>query len=151
MDAEPSFFSIDFEETLLIAVVILIVVAMRIIPRLIAGVPFVEAADVKRLLDAGEAEVVVDVRSAGDFNGKLGHIPGAINLPFVEIAERLKALGPELERFKDEPIFVNCRTENVAAHGARRLKKAGFTKVAIVKGGMRAWKRKGLPIEKDVG
>jgi rhodanese-related sulfurtransferase len=151
MDAESSFFDIDFEEILLVAFVILLVMAMRIIPRLIARVPFVDPGEVKRMLDAGEAEVVVDVRSVGDFNGKLGHIPGAVSLPFVDMGERLKALGPEMERFKDEPIFVNCRTENIAAHGARRLKKAGFTKVAVVKGGMRAWKRKGLPIERDEG
>ena len=151
MDAEPSSFSVDFEEALLIGFVILMVMAMRFLPRLIAGVPFVDPRDVKRMLDAGEAEVVVDVRSAGAFNGRLGHIPGAINLPFVDMAERLKELGPRMGTFKDEPVFVNCRTENVAAHGARRLKKAGFTKVAIVKGGMRAWKRKGLPIEKAEG
>ena len=138
----------DFQDLSFLVLAGLSFAVFKMLPRLIAGVPFVDPGDVKRMLDAGEAEVVVDVRSAGDFNGKLGHIPGAINLPLPDLTERLKQMTPDMEHLKYEPVFVNCRRENIAAHAARRLKKAGFIKVAVVKGGIKAWNRNGLPIER---
>ena len=128
---------------------VLAVASWKITPRLIARVPFVDPGEVKRMLDAGEAEVVLDVRTEDQFNGKLGHIPGAVCLPFVLMPERLKGLESQMSQFKDEPVFVTCNTENVASHAARKLRKAGFAKVAVVRGGMRGWNRKGLPVERN--
>ena len=138
----------DFESLFILVLAVLSFAALKLAPRLIAGVPFVDPGDVKRMLDAGEADVVIDVRPAAAFNGKLGHIPGALSLPLPDLTERLKQMTPDMEHLKQEPVLVNCRTDNAAAHAARRLKKAGFTKVAVVKGGIKAWNRNGLPVER---
>ena len=138
----------DFQDLSILVLAVLSLAVFKMAPRLIAGVPFVDPREVKRMLDAGEAEVVVDVRNAATFNGKLGHIPGAISLPLPNLIARLNQMTPDMEQLKHEPVFVNCRTENTAAHAARRLKKAGFIKVAVVKGGIKAWNRNGLPVER---
>ncbi len=134
--------------TLVLAV--LAVLAFRFLPRIMAGVPFLDAGEVKRKLDSGEVEVVVDVRTPNEYGMKDGHIPGAVNLPFGDIAIRLKSLGEDLAPFKELPVIVTCASEQRASHAVRALKKAGFTKLSVLKGGMRAWKRAGLPLEKGI-
>ena len=138
----------DFETTFIVMVVIMTFVSMRFMPRLIARVPFLEPGDAKRRIDGGEVEVVIDVRSPGEFNGQAGHIPGAVNLPLAELNAKLKAMGAEIEPLKGVPVFLMCRTDNRAAHAVRYLKKAGFTNLSVIKGGIKAWDRAGLPVEK---
>ena len=91
---------------------------------------------------------VIDVRSAPEYHGDMGHIPGAVNLPLAELNAKLKAMGAEIEPLKGVPVFLMCRTDNRAAHAVRYLKKAGFTNLSVIKGGIKAWDRAGLPVEK---
>ncbi|MEO5336426.1 MAG: rhodanese-like domain-containing protein [Magnetospirillum sp. WYHS-4] len=130
-----------------VAFVVGALVFVKYLPRLTAGVPFVEPQAVKKLMDEGKDVVVVDVRTAGEFTGSLGHIPGAINLTPGDLKERIGLVAEKLEAYKNEPVFVLCRTENRAPGGARVLKQAGFTNVAVVKGGMARWNREGFPVE----
>jgi len=68
-------------------------------------------------------------------------------VPLGDLAGRLTAGAGDLDEFKGLPVFVICKTANRSPHAARVLKKRGFTNVAVVKGGMSAWKRAGLPVE----
>ena len=130
-----------------IAIIAVSIVMMRMIPRMVAGVQFVEPSMVNELMQNGEEVVVIDVRTTDEFTGKLGHMPGAVNLQGNEIGKRLKSAGGDLEALKNEKVFVICRTHNRSPRVARVLKKAGFVNVAVVKGGMVSWNNKGLPIE----
>lgn len=136
------------ETFLTIALAVLAVAAWRYTPRLLAGAPFLDPGEVRAKLDSGEFEIVVDVRTPGEYGGKDGHIPGAVNLPFGELATRLKVIGPELEPYKDLPVVVTCANEQRSSHATRSLKRAGFRNLRVLKGGMRAWKRAGLPLER---
>jgi rhodanese-related sulfurtransferase len=137
----------QYSDIFTVVLAVLAVVAWKFAPRLIAGVPFLDPGEVRRRLDAGELEVVIDVRSPGEYAGMPGHIPGAVNLPAGDIIPRLKALAQELEPSKQLPVVVTCGGEQRATHAIRSLKKAGFTNLAVLKGGMRAWKRIGLPMQ----
>lgn len=128
------------------AVIVGALVLVKFLPRLTAGVPFVDAEAVKAMMDEGKEPVVIDVRTSGEFTGPLGHVPGAVNLTPSDLKDRIGFLGQKLEALKTEPVFVMCRTENRAPGGARVLKQAGFTKVSVIKGGMAAWSRKGYPV-----
>jgi rhodanese-related sulfurtransferase len=44
------------------------------------------------LLDAGQAPVLVDVRSEKDY--QKAHLPGAINIPLAELEQRAGELNP---------------------------------------------------------
>jgi len=120
---------------------------MRFLPRLMAGVPFVEPQSVQDRIKAGEEVLIIDVRTDKEFTSPPGHVPGAINLNGVELDKKLESAGDGLASLKSEPIFVMCRTENRAPRAARLLTKSGFTDVSIIKGGMTRWSKEGLPTE----
>jgi uncharacterized membrane protein YdjX (TVP38/TMEM64 family) len=74
------------------------------LPRLIRRLRsprFIEAATLKQRLELGEKAALIDVRTAEEFGGPLGHIAGSINIPIAEISRRLSELL-EIE----EPIIT---------------------------------------------
>ncbi len=121
--------------------------AYRYIPRWRAKSPFVEPGAVKQRLDAGDDVVVIDVRTRGEFAGRGGHIPGAVNVPLTDLAARLSARDRDLATLRDHPVFVHCAGELQASRAARVLRDAGFTDVSVIKGGFRAWRRGAYPLE----
>jgi hypothetical protein len=65
------------------------------LPRLIRRLRsprFIEAATLKQQLELGEKAALIDVRTAEEFGGPLGHIAGSINVPIAEISRRLSEL-----------------------------------------------------------
>ncbi|NQU55652.1 MAG: rhodanese-like domain-containing protein [Rhodospirillales bacterium] len=146
---ESSFFDIIRPDLFLAGVVIGgVIIMMRFMPRLMAGVPFVEPRAVYDLIDGGMELVIIDVRSKDEFNGPLSHIKGAFNLAGMELDNRLAAVDKQLDSLKDAPIFIVCRSHNRSPRAARMLTKAGFTQVAIIKGGMINWNKQELPVAK---
>jgi rhodanese-related sulfurtransferase len=84
--------------------------------------------------------VVVDVRPAADFNK--GHIINAINIPSNGFASQIGALN----KYKDKPIIVSCRSGAQSSTACMQLKKAGFAEVFNLKGGILAWQSDNLPV-----
>ena len=123
--------------------------AYRYVPRWRAKSPFIEPKVMKQRLDAGEDVVVVDVRTRAQFAGGAGHIPGSVNVPLSDLAARLEARDRDLSMLKDHPVFVHCAGELQASRAARVLRDAGFSDVSVLMGGIRAWRRRGYPVEKD--
>jgi predicted sulfurtransferase len=66
--------------------------AQQPIPETAPQAPRIEGAEVKRLVDKGEA-VVVDVRSKEAWD--LGHVQGALHIPLNDLPHRLKELPKE--------------------------------------------------------
>lgn len=128
-------------------IIVVTIFLMRMMPRLLAGVPFVDPKTVHEIMQGSEGVVVIDVRSPEEFTGKLGHVAGAVNLQDGDVGKRLTDAGGEMDELRNEKIFITCRTQNRSPRVARALKKAGFTNIAIVKGGMIGWNREGLPVE----
>lgn len=92
------------------------------------------------LLINREDAVVVDVREPGEYSK--GHIPNSRHIPLAQLDKRL----PELDRFKDRPVIVNCQSGNRAFSACSALRKAGFAKVFNLDGGVSAWEQAGLPL-----
>ena len=137
----------DAETIWVFSLVIAAALAHKYVPRWRARSPFVDPAELKGRRDAGEDVVVLDVRTAGEFQGKGGHLPGAVNLPLADIQARVFAYDRDLSPLKDHPIYVHCGMEQRAARAARTLRDAGFTDVSVVQGGFRAWRRQRFPLE----
>ncbi len=87
--------------------------------------------------------VVVDVRSIADFNK--GHITNALNIPLNSLAKQLQ----QLEKHKDKPIIVACRSGSRSGMACKTLMKAGFKDVHNLRGGMMAWESAGLPVKRN--
>jgi sulfur dioxygenase len=77
---------------------------------------------------------IVDVREPDEFNGALGHVPGARLLPLGNLMKSIGELG------KDKPIVVVCRSGARSAQATVLLGKAGFERVANLSGGMLRWR-----------
>ena len=97
--------------------------------------------DLKERLDWGEpALTIIDVRDRADFNES--HITGAISMPVDSL---LTTAASCFEVSRD--LYVYSNTDNEAAAVAEQLREAGFSKFAIVRGGVAAWKAAGFPVE----
>jgi rhodanese-related sulfurtransferase len=80
----------------------------------------VDGATAKSLAAAGAK--VVDVRTAEEFAS--GHVPGAINIPYDQIARRASEIGPP-----STPVVLYCRTGRRSGIAVEALRKAGYEKL----------------------
>lgn len=119
-----------------VAVVLLILNEMS---HLVTGEKRLSPQEAVRLINDRHA-LVLDVRPAGDF--KKGHILNALNVPQAKLAERLGELGKDTAR----PIVVYCALGGVSAQATHELKKAGYTEVYPIRGGLNSWLGASLPV-----
>jgi rhodanese-related sulfurtransferase len=91
-----------------------------------------------------ENAVVVDVCEAEEFSR--GHIPNAINIPLKELTNQLG----QLEKFKtkERPIVLSCQSGQRAGRAATLLRKNEFKRVYVLGGGLAAWEKENLPLER---
>ena len=82
---------------------------------------------------------LLDVRELEEWSS--AHIPGSVFIPLDELAGRLD----EVPEGRD--IVVVCVTGIRSAEGAKILVAAGFSLVACLNGGLKAWDAAGYPLE----
>ena len=111
------------------------------ISNLAGGASEISTLEATRLMNQGST-LVLDVRDGTDFAS--GHLPRARHIPLRELSKRVE----EIVKYKDKPVIVTCRGAARAASAARLLKRAGFTNVYQLKGGVAAWQQASLPVEK---
>jgi rhodanese-related sulfurtransferase len=107
-------------------------------------VALVDAPSVSKRLREPEPPLLVDVREPEEFVGELGHIEGAILVPMDALEHRL----PKLAGYVDREVVVVCRAGARSASAAAMLSRAGFSRVANLEGGMLAWARASLPVQR---
>jgi len=98
--------------------------------------------ELKQKIDAMEDFVLVDVLSRESYQRE--HLPGAISIPFADIAEDALAGIPS-----DKEIVVYCGSFQCTASpaAAKRLEEMGFANVTDYEGGIADWKEAGYPVE----
>jgi rhodanese-related sulfurtransferase len=87
--------------------------------------------------------LIVDVRTAEEFKGELGHIPSAVLVP-IQVIE---AKPDTLAKFKDREIVTVCRSGRRSLNAANILAAKGYN-VKSMTGGMTEWNRLKYPIKK---
>lgn len=107
----------------------------------LGGVRRIGPAQLTALINRDDA-LVVDVRPAADF-GK-GHIAGSKNVQMAQFDPENKQLAPA----KALPVVLVCKVGQTASDAAKRLRKAGFTNVSVLEGGIQAWQSADLPLVK---
>ena len=100
-----------------------------------------DPTDVYAAQKAGDAAVIVDVRSTEAWNQ--GHVRGAVHMPYREIAGRAHAEIPE-----DAPVVVYCWSPgcNAGVKGALEFAKLGYSVKEMI-GGYEYWAREGQPTQ----
>ena len=74
---------------------------------------------------------VIDVREEDSF--KAGHILGARNIPFSQFKMYIGGIR------KDMPVYLYEQGKALALRCAIMLKKEGFDKIFVLKGGYNKW------------
>ena len=86
-------------------VALALLAAIALLPRLvrrIRGPRFTDAPTLNHWLESGEKVALIDVRSAEEFSGPLGHVPGALNIALAELLARVS----ELTDFGEKPMIT---------------------------------------------
>ncbi len=89
---------------------------------------------------SGPAPLVVDVRTPEEF--RLGHIPGAVNIPHTELGSRIGEVQ------KSQAVVLYCMLGPRARLGEKTLLDAGLEDVLHLDGGLHAWQQAGYRVEK---
>ena len=105
------------------------------------GIADVDIVEALQLINHKSA-LVLDVREDSEY--KSGHILNAKWIPLGKLAERVG----ELEKYREQPIVVVCRSGNRSATACSLLGKQGFTQAVNMAGGVMAWGKSNLPLEK---
>jgi phage shock protein E len=85
---------------------------------------------------------ILDVRTEREFAD--GHVPGATNVPFWQVAKRLASIPAS----KDEELIVYCGHGPRAMIAGRCLRKHGFTRVVYLEGHFSKWRSGGFREER---
>ena len=121
--------------------------AVSFLPGLIARLrqgPMLSIEELRAELAGAAAPLLLDLRAPAQFDGELGHVAGALNIPLEQLATRCDELGDDPER----RIALICHTDKRSAKAARLLAKQGFADLHVVKGGMTAWNAHGYAVER---
>jgi len=97
--------------------------------------------------EASKGAVLLDVRSAEEFQH--GFIEGSVhaNRGFLEFFADPASPRHKPELDPEKRIIVICRSGARAVLAGLTLKELGFEDVAVMTGGLEAWKAAGLPVE----
>lgn len=83
--------------------------------------------------------VILDIRDKKDFSA--GHLANALNIPYANLASRLS----ELDKHKERPIILVCKTGQTVGIAGKMLREKGFNAVRL-NGGMMEWNNQNLPV-----
>jgi len=107
----------------------------------IRGIKEIDAIAALQLINHKNA-LVLDVREEDEY--KAGHVLGAILIPLGKLKQRIV----ELEKYRERPIVVVCRSANRSQTACAVLGKLGFAQVYKLAGGINSWQKSNLPLEK---
>jgi rhodanese-related sulfurtransferase len=98
-----------------------------------------EVEQLQQRLAGSAAPLILDVRGPDEFDGPLGHIADARNIPLSELGAHQAELAAA-----GRPLVCVCLTDKRSAAAAAQLIASGLTGVAVLRGGMKAWREAGL-------
>ncbi len=99
-------------------------------------------AELNRRLQRGDAPYVVDLRGRGDAEEERLSVPGAVQLTTRELFARVGSTPID----RDIVLVCDCPGDVLSAEAARKLQRMGFDHVLPLEGGLRGWRRAGLPL-----
>ena len=109
--------------------------------RFTRGFKALTPAGLTQLINRNNA-LLIDVSSIQDF--EQGHIPGARHVAMSQFDPENK----DLAKARELPVAIYCKSGQTSSVAAKRLKKAGFTQVFTLEGGLRSWTEAHLPLAK---
>jgi membrane protein DedA with SNARE-associated domain/rhodanese-related sulfurtransferase len=109
--------------------------------------PRITVEELREMVIANQAPVIVDVRSALGREHDRRCIPGALEMSLDEVSMRLAEFPDDREIV----FYCACPNEASAAFAARKLMDRGYSKVRPLRGGLDAWVEAGYEVETRLG
>lgn len=94
--------------------------------------------DADWVADNARELMLIDLRDASDYRGRLGHILGSVRLDPADLVARAKA-----EWTPQTGIVLICKSGQRSARLGFKLMDMGFPNVMVLRGGMVEWNRRG--------
>ena len=91
----------------------------------------VSVLELKALIDAGRAPLVIDVREPHEY--QICRIEGTVLIPLGDLPNRVGELDPDVE------VIMQCRSGVRSGKAAAFLRERGFKSVHNLTGGILAW------------
>jgi rhodanese-related sulfurtransferase len=94
---------------------------------------------------------VLDVREPHEFTGPLGSVPGSENVPLSTLPALARAVAAGSEATSPagkQRLLLVCRSGKRSLRACEILREQGFGDVTNLAGGMIAWNRAGLAIDR---
>jgi hydroxyacylglutathione hydrolase len=107
-------------------------------PALVERTERITAGSLAEQLARSEPPLLVDVRSAGEW--EQGHIDAAVSLPLSQLCERIDEIP------SDRPLVVHCAGGYRSAIAVSLLRREGLERVADLVGGIGAWESANLAV-----
>ena len=85
---------------------------------------------------------LLDVRTPDEYSD--GHLKGAMLIDYQDSTFETKVAKLD----KNKPVYLYCRTSRRSAAAQEEMLKQGFKNVTNLKGGIVAWQKAGMPVEK---
>lgn len=105
-----------------------------------ARVKQVSVDEVMEMQRLGEKVTFLDVRDLHEVN--LGKIPGTVHVSRGNLETKIEALIPH-----DANVVIYCASGNRSAFAAETMEHMGYSHVASMAGGFRAWAEAGGDVE----
>lgn len=102
--------------------------------------PQVDAADVKKAIDAKEKFILLDVRTPEEYAKT--KIAGSINVPLDQVGQKIPQAIPD----KNAKIYVYCLSGARSEAAAQVMTKLGYTNIHNMTSGILAWRSYGYPL-----
>lgn len=106
-----------------------------------SGTGYVSPAEAVNLINR-ERGVLIDVSEPAEYAAS--HAGGSKNVPFGALEA-----SSDLPKNKAVPLLLLCPTGARANKGAAILRKRGYEKASVVRGGLAAWREANLPMERS--
>lgn len=107
-----------------------------------AHIQEVSIADVKKMIDAKENVILLDVRDKQEFDE--GRIPGAINISRGMLEFKVAMIIPD----KNARIILYCGLDLRGPLATKTMNDLGYKNAINMAGGLKAWKEAGYPLVK---
>jgi phage shock protein E len=105
-----------------------------------SSINYLAVNKLKRLLNEAGSVTLIDARTAEEFAE--GHVPGAINVAIVDLAEFAESGGDDSEGL----VVTMCGSAGRGQKAAEILLSHGLENILVLQGGLKAWKDAGLPV-----
>ena len=90
----------------------------------------------------GSPPVIIDLRPPPEFHGPKGHLRGAHNVAYSQLVQKVA----EVAKDRRTQVVLVDQNDILSHKAAIILTNAGFTWVRVLRGGIRAWIAKDLPV-----